>query len=411
MHLELVTIGTELLLGFTVDTNGAALGRALAETGVRVTRRTAVADDALAIEAAVRDALGRTGAVVTTGGLGPTRDDVSKRAVAAVFGAPLRFDPAVWDDVMARFHRLGRAPSPANRSQAEVPEGAVVLRNRWGTAPGLWLEGPEGLVVMLPGVPREMRMLLEHEVLPRLRIRSGDRVVRSLVLRTTSIPESTLGERVGPLEDELAPVTVAYLPGPHGVDLRLTVWDRPPEEAGRLLEQAAGRLEVALGPQAYARGDTDLAAVVLDTLRARGLTLSLAESCTGGLLGARITGVPGSSDVFHGGAICYADRLKVALVGVDQSLLAAHGSVSVEVAGAMARGARSRFETDTAVGVTGIAGPAGGTDGKPVGTVCVGWVVADREETRRVVFPGDRAEIRERASQFALHRLWRMVLD
>lgn len=286
-----------------------------------------------------------------------------------------------------------------------------MLRNRWGTAPGLWLDGPAGLVVMLPGVPREMRMLLEHEVLPRIRGRSGDRVVRSLLLRTTSIPESTLGERVGPLEDELSPVTVAYLPSPHGVDLRLTVWDHPEEAAGRLLEHAAGRLEGAIGPCLYGRGDADLAALVLDVLRARGLTLSVAESCTGGLLGARITAVPGSSDVFVGGAICYADRVKTDLVGVDESLLAAHGAVSVEVARAMARGARSRFGSDTAIGITGIAGPAGGTDEKPVGTVCVGWALAEREETSKGVFPGDRAEIRERASQFALYRLWRMAVE
>ncbi len=409
MHLELVTIGTELLLGQLVDTNGPALGRALAAIGVRVVRRTAVDDEPGAIADAVGDALRRTGAVLTTGGLGPTSDDVTKHAVAGLFGAALRFDDGVWAAIEERFRRLGRTPSPANRSQAEVPDGATVLPNRWGTAPGLWLEGGPGLVIMLPGVPGEMQRLLEHEVLPRLGARAGAGVVRSAVVRTTSIAESSVAARVGPLEPGLAPLTLAYLPTIRGVDLRLTAWQLEAAEADRRLEAGCRRLEEALPENAYGRDEDDLAAVLLATLRGRGDTLAVAESCTGGLLGARITAVPGSSEVFTGGLVCYADRLKLDLADLDPALLAAHGAVSEPVASALALGAARRLGATAAIGVTGIAGPGGGSEAKPVGTVCFGWVLGETRETGTYVFPGDRVEIRERAAQFALHRLVRLA--
>jgi nicotinamide-nucleotide amidase len=408
MQLELVTIGTELLLGFTIDSNSAHIGRVLADAGIRVARRTTVPDDADAIRSAVSAALARTGAVLTTGGLGPTRDDLSKKVVADVFGWPLRFEESVWEDICARFRRMGREPSPANRCQAEVPEGALVLANQWGTAPGLWLEGQPGLVIMLPGVPREMRKLLDQVVMPRLVSRGSGLVIRSAVVRTTGIPESTLGALVAPVEDTLAPLTLAYLPGTEGVDLRLTAWDLPAAEADRLLAAAAERLRGLAGEHAYGSGEEDLAARTLEVLRERGWHLSVAESCTGGMLGERLTAIAGSSDVFVGGAISYDNALKTSVLGVPAALLAYHGAVSIEVAQAMADGAASRFGTEASVGVTGIAGPSGGTPDKPVGTVCFGWVAGNRREAARVVFPGSRREIRERAVQFALHRLWRL---
>ena len=408
MQLELVTIGTELLLGFTIDSNSAHIGRVLADAGIRVARRTTVPDDADAIRSAVSAALARTGAVLTTGGLGPTRDDLSKKVVADVFGWPLRFEESVWENICARFRRMGREPSPANRCQAEVPEGALVLANQWGTAPGLWLEGQPGLVIMLPGVPREMRKLLDQVVMPKLVSRGSGRVIRSAVVRTTGIPESTLGALIAPVEDTLAPLTLAYLPGTEGVDLRLTAWDLPAAEADRLLAAAAERLRGLAGEHAYGSGEEDLAALTLEVLRERGWHLSVAESCTGGMLGERLTAIAGSSDVFVGGAISYDNALKTSVLGVPAALLASHGAVSIEVAQAMADGAASRFGTEASVGVTGIAGPSGGTPDKPVGTVCFGWVAGNRREAARVVFPGSRREIRERAVQFALHRLWRL---
>jgi len=409
MDIELVTIGTELLLGFTVDTNGAEVARGLAGLGVRVTRRTAVADSPEAIRAAVGEALGRTGAVLTTGGLGPTRDDISKKVVAELFGVPLRFDESVWQNLIDRFRRFGRVPVASNRSQAEIPEGAAVLRNRWGTAPGLWLSGPPGLVIMLPGVPFEMRMLLEHEVLPRLAAAATGRVIRSLVVRTTGIPESTLAERMGEVERDIAPLSLAYLPGVEGVDLRLSAWDLPPDQADRRLRDAAELVSSRAGAHVYGVGDADLAAVVLQVARERGLSLGTAESCTGGLLSGRLTDIPGSSAVYRGGVVCYADELKTSLLGVAPATIETHGAVSEPVALAMADGAVARLGVDLAVSVTGIAGPDGGSEEKPVGTVWIGIAGGDGAEARRSVFGGGRHEVRARAAQAALYFMLRRL--
>lgn len=409
MNIELVTIGTELLLGFTVDTNGAELARALSAVGVRIVRRTSVGDGADAIRDAVRGALERTGAVVTTGGLGPTRDDITKKVVAELFGAPLDFNDEVWADLVARFARLARTPVASNRGQADVPRGAIVLRNRWGTAPGLWLEGDPGLVIMLPGVPGEMRKLIEHEVVPRLADRGDGRVIRSRLVRTSGIPESTLAERMGDIEREIEPLTLAYLPGLDGVDLRLSAWRLPPDEAETRLAAAAALLHQRGGEYVYGEGEVDLAGLVLEAARTRGARLATAESCTGGLVGGRVTEIPGSSDVYLGGVVCYADSLKTALLGVEPSLLQAHGAVSEAVALAMARGVADRLGAEAAVAVTGVAGPGGGSETKPVGTIWFGVAVGGRVEARHALLPGDRHAIRARAAQMALLLLFRRL--
>jgi len=411
MDFEVLTIGTELLLGFTIDSNGAEIARALAAIGVRVTRRTSVGDSPEAIREAVRDALSRTGAVLTTGGLGPTRDDVSKTVVAELYGMPLEFDPTIWQELVARFARLGRAPAPSNRSQAEVPRGAIVLQNRWGTAPGLWFEGAPGLVIMLPGVPGEMRKLVEHEVVPRLAARARGGVIRSRVVRTTGIPESTLAERLGEIERDVAPLTLAYLPGFDGVDLRLSAWGLEPDDADARLAEAAGLLRERAGSFAYGEGDDDLAAIVLERARSHRLRLGTAESCTGGLVGGRLTAISGSSDVFMGGVICYSNELKTALLGVDPGLIAADGAVSESVASAMARGALGKLGVDLSVAVTGIAGPGGGSEAKPVGTVWLAVADGDAVEARRIQIPGDRHNVRVRAAQAALALLDRRLQD
>ncbi len=410
MAIELVAIGNELLLGFTIDTNGAEIARSLSAVGVEIVRRTAVPDQPAAIAEAVGEALRRTGAVITTGGLGPTRDDMTKTAVAELYGAPLEFDETVWNDIVTRFARVQRVPAVSNRGQAEVPRGATVLRNKWGTAPGLWLEGPPGLTVMLPGVPSEMRKLLEFEVVPRLAGRTTGTVVRSRLVRTTAIPESTLAERMGDFEREIAPLTLAYLPGLEGVDLRFTAWGLVPDEADRRLAEAASLARTRAGEHVYGEGDVDLAAVVLEHARRAGLTLGAAESCTGGLIGARITEVPGSSDVFLGGVVAYDNRIKTEQLGVPAPLIAVHGAVSDEVARAMAEGARTRLGADLTVAVTGIAGPGGGTEQKPVGTVWFAVASPAGTDARRIIMLGNRREIRERAAQTALYLVLRRLL-
>ncbi len=409
MDLEIVTIGTELLLGFTVDTNSAFAGGQLAGVGVRVVRRTAVADTPHAIRSAVSEGLVRTGAVLTTGGLGPTRDDISKLVVAELFDAPLEFREEIWDHVVARFKRYGRVPSPSNRSQAEMPKGAVELRNQWGSAPGIWLEATPGLVVMLPGVPREMRNLLIHEVLPRLAERSTGSVIRSRTLRTTAIGESVLAERMGAIEQEIAPLTLAYLPDIGSVDLRLTAWDLPADEADRRLGDGLALLRARAGDHAFGEGETDLAEVVLAAARRVGATIATAESCTGGLVGGRLTAIPGSSDVVLGGIIAYADRVKERTLEVPVALLKAHGAVSEPVVRAMAEGAARRLGATLTIAVTGISGPGGGSEEKPVGTTWFATHWQGRTESVKQILFGERDEIRARAAQVALYLMWRRL--
>jgi nicotinamide-nucleotide amidase len=417
MRLELVTVGTELLLGFTHDTNAADIAQALAAVGGIIDRRATVGDDHAQIHDAVSQALERTRFVVVTGGLGPTRDDVTKRAVAELFGAPLELDEAYLETLRERFARFGRGPMPpSNRSQAEVPRGATVLPNPRGTAPGLWLEGTPGVAVLLPGVPHEMRGLLAEQVVPRVRARIAEdggaaRVTLSRALRTSGIGESALADLLTEVEPRLPPITLAYLPQLAGVDLRLTAWRLPPAEAGLALERAAEALRAALGRHLYGEGDTALAAVVLDLLRARGYQLALAESCTGGLVGAAITSVPGASATFLGGIVSYADVSKVRDLGVDAALIERHGAVSQEVALAMADGAAKRFGVAAAAAVTGIAGPGGGTSEKPIGTVCLAARVGPLRRTVRRWLPGDRLFVRERSVQAVLDLVRRLLLE
>ena len=411
MKLEVVTIGTELLLGQTIDTNAAELGRALAAAGVEVVRHTSVADRPELIRAAVTEALDRTGFVITTGGLGPTRDDMTKREVAAVFGKALQLDETVLRALEDRFRRLGRAMPAVNRTQAEVPEGATVLPNPRGTAPGLWVEDRARVVVMLPGVPSEMRGLLAEEVLPRLAARGTGLVVRSRSVRTTGIAESALAERVGAIEEEIAPLTLAYLPSTEGVDLRVTAWGLREDEAERRLAQVAAVLRERAGEHAYGADGADLAAVVLDQLRARKGRLVVAESCTGGLLGARITAVPGASSVFIGGVVAYDDVVKSGTLDVSPELLEQYGAVSEQVVSAMAEGVQRQFAVDAALAITGIAGPTGGTADKPVGTVWLAARWGARTRALKRIFPGDRGEIRARSAQAALDLLRRVLVD
>lgn len=412
--IEVVTIGDELLLGFTIDTNAAYLARELASLGVGVVHRATVGDQAAAIAGAVRAALDRTGAVVTTGGLGPTSDDLTKPAVAELFGRVMEPDETLWEELCRLWRERGRPgePPPANRQQIMIPRGATVLRNRHGSAPGIWLEDDRGRwVAMLPGVPREMRGMLADELLPRVRARSAAAtVIRSRTLRTTGIAESALPERLGDASAGIGDLALAYLPGTDGVDLRLTARHLPGELADRLLAEGIALLRERVGSYAYGEDAVDLAAVVLDDCRHRGLRIAVAESCTGGLLGARLTAIPGSSDVVLGGVIAYDNGVKEGLLGVGADLLRVHGAVSEPVARAMAAGVRARLGAPIGAGITGVAGPGGGTPEKPVGTVCVAVDLAGTTQAHRLRLIGDRDEIRYRATQMALDTVRRMLV-
>jgi nicotinamide-nucleotide amidase len=407
--IEIVTIGDELLLGYTIDTNGAHLARELASIGVRVAQRTSVGDDAAEIARVVGAALERTGAVITTGGLGPTSDDLTKQSIAALFGRGLHVDEAHVAWMEQRWRKRFNAPLPAsNRNQAMIPDGAEKLTNNHGSAPGIWLQDDHGRwVAMLPGVPREMRGMLADTLLPRLHERyTSGRVVRSLTLRTTGVGESLLADRIVAANAEpRGAATLAYLPSIAGVDLRITVRGVPADEAEAALQSAASSLRSAVGQAIYGEGDDDLAAIVLESMRRRSLTVAVAESCTGGLLGARLTAIPGSSDVVRGGVIAYDNSVKRELLGVEESMLREHGAVSEEVARHMATAIRGVARAAVGLAITGVAGPSGGTPDKPVGTV---WIAADiegRVDARRLNLWGDRDEIRQRSAQWTMELL------
>jgi len=414
--VEVVTIGDELLLGLTVDTNASHVARDLSAIGVEIVRRATVGDNPYAIASAVGDALERTGAVITTGGLGPTSDDLTRAPVAALFGREMRRDERIVDSLRSRWAKLRRtSPFPeSNLRQAMIPEGAVILANPHGTAPGIWLEDDRGRwVAMLPGVPREMREMLANELIPRLSERIAEAgtaptVIRSRTLRTVGVAESSLADELGMLADGVAGMPLSFLPGVEGVDLRLTSRGLSSEAADLALETGAGEIRTAVGRYVYGEDGADLAEVVLDLCRRRGQRIAVAESCTGGMLGARLTAIPGSSDVFLGGVVAYDDAVKKGWLGVRDEDLAAHGAVSEAVARIMAREIRVRFGAAIGVAITGIAGPGGGTADKPVGTI---WVAVDGPAVKarcRQSF-GTRAEIRQRAVQAALDMVRRIL--
>jgi nicotinamide-nucleotide amidase len=410
--VEIVTIGDELLLGFTIDTNAAHLARNLASIGIHVARRSTVGDEASEIGEAVREALERTGAVITTGGLGPTSDDLSKDSVAALFGREMHLDEEHFRWMEERWRTRFNRPLPAgNRRQAMIPDGAEKLENRHGSAPGIWLEDDRGRwVAMLPGVPSEMRGMLADTLLPKLQSRLGaGTVVRSVTLRTTGVAESLLADKIERMEGGPLGASLAYLPSISGVDLRLTMRDVPADVADATLSDAAERLRGQVGESIYGENDDDLAAVVLQLCRERSLTIGVAESCTGGLLGARLTAIPGSSDVVRGGVIAYHNDLKRDSLGVDQSVIDEHGAVSEPVVRAMAAGARRIAGSNVGLGVTGIAGPSGGSEAKPVGTVWLGLDVNGDVETRMARLWGGRDEIRQRSAQWLLEMLRRKL--
>ncbi len=327
--LEIVTIGDELLLGFTIDTNAAHIGRELSGLGIGIARRATVGDDPAGITTAIREALDRTGAVITTGGLGPTADDRTKPAIAEIFGRRMVMDEAILGALEARWlKRFGVAMPVSNRQQAMVPEGATILTNRHGSAPGIWLEDERGRwVAMFPGVPRELRGMLADELMPRLRDRipTGGAVIRSRTLRTASISESALADRLGELGRGVDGLPLAFLPGIDGVDLRLTSRGLAAAAAEATLTAAAAQIRERVGAFVYGEGDDDLAALMLGLCAERAATIAVAESCTGGLLGARLTAVPGSSRVVLGGVIAYANDVKTRELGVSSADIAAQG--------------------------------------------------------------------------------------
>lgn len=412
-----VTVGDELLLGRTVDTNAAWLASRLSGLGARPAWMVTVGDEVEDIVAALEEALSRADLVVVSGGLGPTADDRTRDAASRLLEAPLEPHDDVLEALSRRYEAKGEEVPDANLRVADVPRGGTPVLNPVGTAPGLLLDRGGATLVLLPGVPRELRALWER-VEPSVLERFPGRwvPVHTRTIHTTGIPESRLAPRVdaclpgSPGEDGAgegpgSAVAVAYLPDLTGVDLRLSVRDPDPDRAAAALDAAEARLEPVVGPWRFDAPSGDLAEDVLELLAGRGWTVALGESCTGGLVAKRLTDVPGASRVVCGGVVAYSNEAKSGLLGVPEALIREGGAVSEAVARALASGARERFGASAGVGITGIAGPGGGSDEKPVGTVHMAVCTPDREAAEHHVFSGDREAVRIRAAQAALDLL------
>ena len=410
MRAEVIAVGSELLTPLRSDTNALYLTEKLLEAGVAVGARVTVADDAGLLESAFRGALLRADLVIATGGLGPTQDDLTREAAAAALRRGLRRDQGILEALRARFARFGRAMAPVNDKQADVIDGGVALPNPRGTAPGQWVEDGARVLILLPGPPSEMKPMFEEHVLPRVRERAGGTVLRTLVMKMASLSESDVEQRLAPLYTTFTNPRTTILGTPGQVELHLTAEGPSPEAALERIEALASGIRDLLPGRIYSEDGRELPDVVGELLRQRGLSLALAESCTGGLLAARLTDVPGASAFLDRAYVTYSNRAKTEVLGVPASLVASSGAVSEDVARAMAEGARRAAGTAIGVGITGIAGPDGGSPEKPVGLTFIAIDGAAGSRVRRSLFPGGRERARLQATQAALEMLRRGLL-
>ncbi|HEY4438884.1 MAG TPA: competence/damage-inducible protein A [Candidatus Elarobacter sp.] len=409
--VEIVTIGTEILLGHLVDTNSAHIASVLADSGVDVFAKHSVGDNADRLALMLEDALQRADGVVTTGGLGPTVDDLTKDAVGRAVRKKLVLHEPSLRAIEARFRAFNRPMTENNARQAYLPEGSVVLENPHGTAPGFVALRDDGkFVACMPGVPREMRPMLAEKLVPWLKQRFDLRTaIYTKTLHTVGIGESELDRRVEDLFRTLENPKIAMLAHGFRVDVKIMAKASSKEEAERMIEPVAAELRRRIGSGYYGDDDTTLAGAIIERLARSGRTLGTAESLTGGSVSDAIVAVAGASRVFRGAIVAYANDVKTSLLGVGEHTLAAAGAVSEETVATMARGARQRLGVDVAIATTGIAGPDGGSAEKPVGLVWLAVAMGDEIETRRVTLPGDRSDIRDRSTIAALGLLWRRL--
>ena len=402
IRIETITIGDELLLGIRENEHLTYLGTQLAHHGVEASANLVIRDEAEEIKTFFENAWNRSKLIITTGGLGPTSDDLTRECIAEVLGEEMVYDSTIESAIRERFSNLGRTMPESNLKQCYRPSGAEVLTNPFGTAPGLFLKKNEKILVMLPGPAREMHPMFEQEVIPRLQ-KEGlfPEIDCYIQIRTAGIGESALAEKVEPLLENKEGLIIGYCAHAGIVDLRLSSLD------GDILSETelhnlADTCREALGEDFVCQGDRTLAEVIFRELRSLDKTLAVAESCTGGLLSSQFTEIAGISKVFHGGAVCYHNDAKVQMVEVPESMLEQHGAVSEEVAIAMATGACEKFGADYGLSVTGFAGPAGGTQILPVGSIYLGYASPVGVWAKKIQLRGDRASNRRRAATAAL---------
>ncbi len=410
MKAEIIAVGSELLTPDRVDTNSLFLTARLNQLGIEVTRKTVVGDDLAPLRDAFEGAFQRVELIIASGGLGPTEDDRTRDAVADLLGRKVSQDPAVMEMIAARFRKIGRPMSTVNARQAMVPEGATVLPNDRGTAPGLWLESNGRIIVLLPGPPHELKAMFAAQLEPRLaRISTGVRLV-ARELRVAGMGESDVDQRIAPIYTRHADVQTTILTAPGEIQVHLRMWTTDAVAADRQLQDIQESIVLALGEAVFTTAGESMEEVVARELTLRHATIATAESCTGGLLAERLTRISGSSAYFLGGVVSYSNSLKSAWVDVPAEIIESRGAVSAEVAVALADGIRRRTGATLGVGITGVAGPNGGSAEKPVGTVHVAIADTSGSKERGVLYPGERDRIRWQASQTALDLVRRYFL-
>ena len=412
MKAYILTIGDEILIGQVTDTNATYMARALSAEGYDIVEHLSVADTRAGIMYGIDHAMQSADIVLITGGLGPTKDDITKSVLADYFDTDLVFHQATFDRLLRLYQKFGKEPTPAHRKQCALPRDAEILVNQRGTAPGMWLEQEGKVVVAMPGVPYEMRYLVKNEVIPRLREQFDvDDKVRSLTILTAGAGESTIAELIEPVEDSLPEhMSLAFLPDLGTVRLRLTTRGLDEDRMQAELQDNKEQIEELIGDLIYGYGDEDLAAAVGRRLSSRYSTVVTAESCTGGAMAGLLTGNPGSSVYFLGGAVAYSNALKKSLLGVKLTTIRKHGAVSEQTVREMAEGARKKLKADYAIAASGIAGPGGGTDDKPVGTI---WIaVAGPEGTvTKLLRAGKDRKRNIRFTSYQGLNLLRLILD
>lgn len=409
-NVEIIAVGSELLGVQRLDTNSLWLTDRFNQLGVEVVQKCVVGDDRARLTAELKMALERTGVVILSGGLGPTEDDVTRDAVAAAVGRELVFSQAVCDAIEERFRKFGRKMAEINKRQAYVLDGAEVLENARGTAPGQWFQDDAGhIIVLLPGPPHELKHVFTTAAEPRLMKLVPPKVIRALFFRVAGMGESDLDALISPVYKKYENPVTTILAGAGDIEVHLRARCDTAEEAEALLAEVGPPIEELLGDRIYSRTGQTMEEICGALLRERGARLCVAESATGGLLGSRITSVPGSSDYFDGGFLTYSDHMKSELLGIDPALLKEHTAVSEPVAIAMAEGARKRTGSSYALSITGEAGPESGS-GQPVGVFYVGFASDSGSFAKRLQFPGDRARLRQFATQTALDILRRTIL-
>lgn len=409
MNAEILAIGSELLTPQRMDTNSLWLTDQLNTLGVELTMKCVVGDDRERLTAALRDALERTEVVVVTGGLGPTEDDVTRDAVAAALCRPLVFHQDLADGIAERFRKFGRRMAEINLRQAYLVEGGEALDNPNGTAPGQWIDHDSRIVILLPGPPRELKAMFSHHCLPRLQKRLPPQFIRTRFYRVAMMGESDLDALIAPAYTKYQNPVTTVLAAPGDVQVHLRARCATAEAAEALCEDLGAQVEGLLGDRIYSKDGSPLEAAVGRLLRLLGQSVAVAESCTGGMLGQRLTAVAGSSDYMLGGFVTYTDAMKTQLLGVEPALLREHGAVSEAVAQAMAAGAKERTGATWAVSVTGEAGPESAT-GTKVGTVIIGFDGPNGVSAKTVQLFGDRDRIRAMAAQAALEMLRRHLM-